>query len=196
MTEFWVCNAEGVRVALRWCMQIWVALWKSVEAPWNIAKESMCTFSSYPNWLKGCTHYPFNWLWCPRIFWVRFFFLLAVPWGIWDLSSLTSGWTCVPAVEMQSPNHWTAQEVPGVRCVNRSWLTVLSLCPRLSPSLDFDHFEWEIPSWYILPYPSTGLCTQQGLYKCLLTWVELILSFWHAGVLTKTSPWEVAFMIS
>ena len=110
--EFRVCNTEGVRVALRWCTQIWVALWKSVEAPWNITKESMLTFSSYPNWLKGCTHFPFNWLWCPTIFQVRFFFfLLAMPCSMWDLSSLTSDWTCVPAVEMQSPNHWTAWEV-------------------------------------------------------------------------------------
>ena len=32
--------------------------------------------------------------------------------GMWDLSSLTRGWTPYPALEMQSLNHWTTREVP------------------------------------------------------------------------------------
>ena len=38
-----------------------------------------------------------------------FFFLLALPRGMWDLRSLTRDQTHPPAVEAQSPNHW----VPG-----------------------------------------------------------------------------------
>ena len=39
-----------------------------------------------------------------------FFFL---PHGMWDLSSPTRDWTCVPALEAQSLKHWTNR---GVQC--------------------------------------------------------------------------------
>ena len=39
-----------------------------------------------------------------------FFFFLAVPHGMKNLSSLTRDRTCAPAMEVQSPNHWTARE--------------------------------------------------------------------------------------
>ena len=34
------------------------------------------------------------------------------PCGLQDLSSPTRDWTCVPAVEALSPNHWTTREFP------------------------------------------------------------------------------------
>ena len=39
-----------------------------------------------------------------------FFFFLAVLHGLRDLSSSTRDGTVPPAVEAQSPNHWTARE--------------------------------------------------------------------------------------
>ena len=177
ITEFHVCNTEGMRVALRWCMQIWVALWKSVESPWDITKESVLTFSSYPNWLKGCTHFVSTDSGVPGFFEWDFFFLLAMPWGMWDLSFLTSDWTCVPAVEMQSPNHWTAQEVPGVRFINRSWLTAFPLYPHLSPSLDFDHYEWEIPFWKIPWTEEPGRLQSMGLLRVGYNWATSLWLF-------------------
>ena len=35
-----------------------------------------------------------------------------MPQGIWDPSSPAKGQTRAPATEAQSPNHWTAREVP------------------------------------------------------------------------------------
>ena len=39
-----------------------------------------------------------------------FCLFLAVPRGMWDLSSLTRDRTHAPAVEARSPNYWTARE--------------------------------------------------------------------------------------
>ena len=44
------------------------------------------------------------------------FFFLAVPHGIWDLSSQPEMEPMLPAVEAQSLNHWTAREVPTQTC--------------------------------------------------------------------------------
>ena len=33
-------------------------------------------------------------------------------WGMWDLSSLTRGWTCTPCIGRWSLNHWIVKEVP------------------------------------------------------------------------------------
>ena len=41
-----------------------------------------------------------------------FFIHLAVPRGLWDLSSLTRDWTCAPAVDVWSSNNLTPSEVP------------------------------------------------------------------------------------
>ena len=41
-----------------------------------------------------------------------FFFFLAVPRSMWDLSSPTRDRTHTPALEVWSLNHWTAMEVP------------------------------------------------------------------------------------
>ena len=38
---------------------------------------------------------------------------LAAPRSLWDLSSMTRNQTGSPAVEAQSPNHWTAWEFPS-----------------------------------------------------------------------------------
>jgi len=46
----------------------------------------------------------------------RFFFFLAVPHGMWDLSSQPEMEPVLPAVEAQSLNHWTAREVPTQKC--------------------------------------------------------------------------------
>ena len=164
ITGYWGCNDEGVRVALRWRMQVWAASWKPAKGPWNIMRESMSTFNGYLNWPKVCT--------CtflsldsgvPGFFeWGFFFFFFWPLRSMRDLSSLTR--EPVPsAVEVRSPNRWTTREVPWVRLVNRSWLTASPLCPCLSPSLDFDSHEWEIPSCSslcVLLHPNTGPCTQ------------------------------------
>ena len=41
-----------------------------------------------------------------------FYVLVLWPRGMWDLSSLTRDWTRTPCIGRQSPNHWTAREVP------------------------------------------------------------------------------------
>ena len=33
--------------------------------------------------------------------------------GMWDLSSLTRDWTCVPCIRRHILNHWTTREVPS-----------------------------------------------------------------------------------
>ena len=42
---------------------------------------------------------------------ISFFFFLAMPWGIWDLSSQPGMEPVPPAVEAQGLNHWTASEI-------------------------------------------------------------------------------------
>ena len=42
-----------------------------------------------------------------------YFSFLAVPHGMWDLSSPTRAETCAPAMEVQNLNHWTTREVPA-----------------------------------------------------------------------------------
>ena len=37
-----------------------------------------------------------------------FYVLVFLPWGMWDLSSLTRDWTCTPSLEGEVLNHWTA----------------------------------------------------------------------------------------
>ena len=44
---------------------------------------------------------------------VSFFFFLAAPRVIWDLSSLARDQTLPLALEAQSLSHWPAREVPG-----------------------------------------------------------------------------------
>ena len=43
------------------------------------------------------------------------FFYVLVFWsqGMWDISSLTMAGTPTPCIGKQSPNHWTAREVPS-----------------------------------------------------------------------------------
>ena len=40
------------------------------------------------------------------------FFGCTVSCGLWDLNTLTRGQTLAPAVETQSPSHWTARKCP------------------------------------------------------------------------------------
>ena len=42
-----------------------------------------------------------------------FFFFFFLPQGMWDLSSPTRGWTCIPCIGRWNLNHWTPREVPG-----------------------------------------------------------------------------------
>ena len=48
--------------------------------------------------------------------------------GLWDLSSPAWDWTRATAVKVQSPNHWTAREVPLLVYSNNhmeiKWLTI------------------------------------------------------------------------
>ena len=41
-----------------------------------------------------------------------FYALTFWPQDMWDPSSLTKDWNCTPCTGKQSPNHWTAREVP------------------------------------------------------------------------------------
>ena len=50
------------------------------------------------------------------IFFVSFFYFLAMLRGMWDLSSPTRDRTCALALEAWSLNHWTAREVPRGHC--------------------------------------------------------------------------------
>ena len=43
---------------------------------------------------------------------ISFFPFLANLLGMWDVSFLTRDWTCAPALEAQSLNHWTTGKVP------------------------------------------------------------------------------------
>ena len=45
--------------------------------------------------------------------------VLAMPCSMWNLSSLTRGQTCAPAVKAQSPTHWTTRELPGNHVLSR-----------------------------------------------------------------------------
>ena len=47
-----------------------------------------------------------------------FFFFLAMPCGMRDLSSPTGIEPVTPAVEARSPNHWTARGVPIQQILN------------------------------------------------------------------------------
>ena len=40
--------------------------------------------------------------------------VLAMPCSMWNLSSLTRGQTCAPAVKAQSPTHWTTRDSLGI----------------------------------------------------------------------------------
>ena len=40
-----------------------------------------------------------------------FYVLVFWPWGIWDLSSGTRAWTCIPCIGRWSLTHWTIREV-------------------------------------------------------------------------------------
>ena len=46
---------------------------------------------------------------------ILFFIFLAMPHGLWDLSSPTRDRTQAPAVKVLSPNHWTAREFPPLK---------------------------------------------------------------------------------
>lgn len=52
-----------------------------------------------------------------------FFFLLTVPGNLWDLSSLTRGWTQALAVKVPSPSLWTIREFPQNGSQEMSWTT-------------------------------------------------------------------------
>lgn len=45
------------------------------------------------------------------VFWLR---------GIWNRSSPTKDWTCIPCIGRQTPHHWTAREVQSIS----SWLKI------------------------------------------------------------------------
>ena len=44
-------------------------------------------------------------------FFLSFFFFFFLPHSMWDFNSLARDQTCIPAVEVQILNHWTAREV-------------------------------------------------------------------------------------
>ena len=61
-------------------------------------------------WLLGTLHIGYNVLsTCPYHF---FFFFLAAPWSMWDLSSLTRDWHMSPALGAQGLNHRMVRGVP------------------------------------------------------------------------------------
>ena len=48
--------------------------------------------------------------WPHFLYFILFLIFLVVLHGLWDLSSLIRDQTWAPAVEAQSPNHWTTRE--------------------------------------------------------------------------------------
>ena len=95
-----------------------------------------------------------------------FFFPLAVTCTLCDLSSLTRDWTCAPAVEAQSPDHWTAREFP--QSAFWTWIKIFcswhldlheseifSVCPTLCNSMDYTvHgiLQARILEWVAFPF--------------------------------------------
>ena len=80
-----------------------------------------CTPSFILSWVSSTNFFVF----CFSLMWVTFkvpfepvttlllFYALTFwPQDMWDPSSPTKGWTCTPCAGRQSPNHWTAREVP------------------------------------------------------------------------------------
>ena len=67
------------------------------------------------------------------------FFVLAVPRGSWDLSSLTRDWTPHPWQWKQCPNHWAAGEFPMIafKLVLLKWHLCYCLWRQLESQLGF-----------------------------------------------------------
>ena len=67
-------------------------------------------------WAQGLSTLP-PWQKVPRYAMLLcFFFFFPTLHSLQDLGSRTRDWTCAPAVEAQSPNHWTAKKFPGPTC--------------------------------------------------------------------------------
>ena len=106
-----------------------------------------------------CFNYNFKWRWCRLV--IFFFFLVAVPRSLQDLSS--PGIKLVPPTLEQSLNHWATREVPGWPClkcfppslywIHPAWL--LNLCwtsflKSVLRSLSFNFYQKVISQWEIV----------------------------------------------
>ena len=115
------------------------------------------------------------------------------PWGMWDLSSPTRNWTCIPFIGRWSLSHWTTREVPEFSVFEKSLFilllkgkfdgyNILGCCfffSFLSTLHIFHHtisrlhcFWWEV-CYDSYPYSSVGksfsFVFSTGLsYKCIL----------------------------
>ena len=57
-----------------------------------------------------------------------FFFFLAAPCSLWDLSSPTRDWTGPWTVKAWSPNYWTAREAPSCWFLRENYMGLFFLC--------------------------------------------------------------------
>ena len=116
---------------------------------------------------------------CSKFFFLTSFyvFILARPWGMWDLSSLTRDKPVAPALEVQSLNHWTVREVPQQfwPCCQHGFLSWSYRFNHISSflALTYPTFPNACSLGHHLVFPSTWL--QSGL----LRWLRNLLIFFR-----------------
>ena len=65
-----------------------------------------------------------------------------LPWGMWDLSSLTRGGTCILCIARWIYNHWTTREVPDLIFLKRE-NTQIGCCNCGQNEKEEAHGAWE-----------------------------------------------------
>ena len=85
------------------------------------------------------------------------------PWGVWNLSSLTRGWTCIPCIWRWNLNHWTTREVPHGNHFEEYDSVALS-----SVTLSCSHHH--------LPFPETAHLPNLKLWTHETTTLRFLLS--------------------
>ena len=105
-------------------LPVWNRLWKCLEGCTSANLRFRILSSAHSFLIKKKLNSNIVDLKCSVSFgWCKyFFFFLAAPSCLWDLSSLSRNQTQAPAVEAQSLNHWTTREVPPMPLFQAPWL--------------------------------------------------------------------------
>lgn len=77
---------------------------------------------------------------------------------MWDLSSLTSDWICVPCIGRWILNYWTTREVPQVSSLERPFLIILYKTPLPASSPLLCSFSYGISSPNIMIHYVLAAC--------------------------------------